>query len=597
MYKKKYVMPFIAMIIVCIAGGLLVYPMINMSPKDIKVGITTLDKGHKIAQDYVDLGKNVIESITETKSLGRESIVSAIDWEIYNSEEKMRNDIKNGKIYGGFVIPENFTELKTLSLAGYSRLNDGIMQISKGMSKVDDGVNSFEKKLSAVPLALKSISDGIVSMEAGLTKLDNSIGSKDSKNTLLYVANSVNQSIGGTDGKGGINGIMENLRLNEVSSAEIEIRNALYAINTGNTSDAIKAMTAAQGYLNKTDGTLKGISEYMKKLGEGSQKVTMGLEEVKRGSYSLKNGALEINGGLKTFFQQSNNLVSASGSLSMATGQLDKSLSQISDTVSKLVEGSKEQLKDPNIQEKNTAGPDTASIVFILNQSKNTTIGTLMEYIMSAISAKSGIQFEMEYISQLPPGMGALYFGTCVFLFVYIASYAAGVVISRSHSFKALSGNKKRRAVLLQLAYIVGMAVCFGILITQIIVTIGDTELPILNTTLFLTIASFALITLVAGSIDLFGMAGMAIPLMMLVLGLGTANLPYEFLPEIWQKWIYPWMPLRIISDGIKKVVYSDIGWWNDMTAALIYVIIVGIALILISAIKPVRKKYKYKES
>jgi hypothetical protein len=73
--------------------------------------------------------------------------------------------------------------------------------------------------------------------------------------------------------------------------------------------------------------------------------------------------------------------------------------------------------------------------------------------------------------------------------------------------------------------------------------------------------------------------------------------LPYEFLPEIWQKWIYPWMPLRIISDGIKKVVYSDIGWWNDMTAALIYVIIVGIALILISAIKPVRKKYKYKES
>jgi len=356
-------------------------------------------------------------------------------------------------------------------------------------------------------------------------------------------------------------------------------------------------MTAAQGYLNKTDGTLKGISEYMKKLGEGSQKVTMGLEEVKRGSYSLKNGALEINGGLKTFFQQSNNLVSASGSLSMATGQLDKSLSQISDTVSKLVEGSKEQLKDPNIQEKNTAGPDTASIVFILNQSKNTTIGTLMEYIMSAISAKSGIQFEMEYISQLPPGMGALYFGTCVFLFVYIASYAAGVVISRSHSFKALSGNKKRRAVLLQLAYIVGMAVCFGILITQIIVTIGDTELPILNTTLFLTIASFALITLVAGSIDLFGMAGMAIPLMMLVLGLGAANLPYEFLPEIWQKWIYPWMPLRIISDGIKKVVYSDIGWWNDMTAALIYVIIVGIALILISAIKPVRKKYKYKES
>ena len=128
------------------------------------------------------------------------------------------------------------------------------------MSKVDDGVNSFEKKLSAVPLALKNISAGIGSMEEGLTKLDNSIGSKDSKNTLLYAANSVNQSIVGTDGKGGINGIMENLRLNEVSSAEIEIRNALYAINTGNTSDAIKAMTAAQGYLNKTDVTLKGIS-------------------------------------------------------------------------------------------------------------------------------------------------------------------------------------------------------------------------------------------------------------------------------------------------------------------------------------------------
>lgn len=164
------------------------------------------------------------------------------------------------------------------------------------------------------------------------------------------------------------------------------------------------------------------------------------------------------------------------------------------------------------------------------------------------------------------------------------------MILTRNQSLGEVSGSKKVKPALIQLGYAAVLAACAGGLITLIISLISDMDMPIADTFIFLSLAAFALIMVVAGAIDLFGMAGMAIPIMMRVLGIGTANMPYEFLPAIWQKWIYPWMPLQIISNGIKRVVYTGAGWWNDLTADLMIVVAVGLALLLIAIFKPVKK-------
>lgn len=108
---------------------------------------------------------------------------------------------------------------------------------------------------------------------------------------------------------------------------------------------------------------------------------------------------------------------------------------------------------------------------------------------------------------------------------------------------------------------------------------------------LFLAIASFALMTIVIGSINGVGMVGMAVPVLILVLGLGPADLPYEFLPSFWQHWVYPWNPLQFLANGARALLFQGAGWWNAATLGLIITAAVGCALVVASVLTPHAEK------
>ncbi|SNU01067.1 hypothetical protein SAMN06298212_10669 [Ruaniaceae bacterium KH17] len=115
---------------------------------------------------------------------------------------------------------------------------------------------------------------------------------------------------------------------------------------------------------------------------------------------------------------------------------------------------------------------------------------------------------------------------------------------------------------------------------------------PLLSgSVLFLAIASFALMTLVIGSLNWLGMAGMVVPIAVLLLGLGTANLPYEYLPGFWQDWVYPWNPLRFLAEGSRALLFQGAGWWNPTTLGLIITAIVGVTLVGSSVLRPATKR------
>lgn len=71
------------------------------------------------------------------------------------------------------------------------------------------------------------------------------------------------------------------------------------------------------------------------------------------------------------------------------------------------------------------------------------------------------------------------------------------------------------------------------------------------------------------------------------LLGMGTANLPYEFLPAFWQDWIYPWMPLRFLAEGARALAFQGAALWNGSTAALSVTALVGAAALITSAWRP----------
>lgn len=111
-------------------------------------------------------------------------------------------------------------------------------------------------------------------------------------------------------------------------------------------------------------------------------------------------------------------------------------------------------------------------------------------------------------------------------------------------------------------------------------------EIAFIDLALFVAIASFAFQALVLGSLNLFGAAGVAVPIGLLVIGMGTAYLPTEFLPAFWQDWVYPWDPLRFMSDGFRDILYMGQGFLNASTQALAVVVGVGFTLMAACAIR-----------
>lgn len=609
MTKKKWIMPFVALILVCMIGTLLIYPIINMQPKGITIGVLSLDKGTELPQGKVNLGDKLTDNITSaTKDSGYSDVVI---WKIYEDENQLRKDINKRKIHAGLIIPKDFTESQASSIEGFNKLNDGLLKLSDGMAKVDEGTSSFASGVSALPDSLSKLSGGTSAVNNGLIQLETSLGSKDSENTLIYAASSVSQGVSGvrTALNDQITPAVTNLSgdIDSVKSTEYQItaklEEAAQKLAEGDTTGAQQAITAAtelskgasEGLDNLSDGTdalnigMSGLTKKIGMLDTGASAVSEGLISVKSGISSLQNGAAQLDKGVNAFAGNSSTLVSGANALSEATGKLNTGISTLSGSVSTMVDGISDQLTGESTKEQSEEAE--SSILFVVNQGGNVTVASVVESMITKVFAQAGLSFETEYINPVDAGFTATYFGTCVFIFIYIVSYATGVLLTRNHPLTVTSNKCRIKSALIQLTYAVALSLCACGIITWAISMISDIQLPVGDTFIFLSIAAFALIILVAGSIDLFGMAGMAIPILMLVLGIGTANMPYEFLPEFWQTWIYPWMPLQIISNGIKQVVYTGAGWWNDLTGDLIIVIVVGLILLAIATFKPAKKK------
>lgn len=110
----------------------------------------------------------------------------------------------------------------------------------------------------------------------------------------------------------------------------------------------------------------------------------------------------------------------------------------------------------------------------------------------------------------------------------------------------------------------------------------------------FLSISTFAFITLIFGTISLIGLAGVPLAVLLLFFALPLLSLAPEMLSSFYTDWVLPWLPMRMLFDGVKNILYFGQGAWNLATKELIYVVIIGVILILLSILKKDKVKNNF---
>lgn len=231
------------------------------------------------------------------------------------------------------------------------------------------------------------------------------------------------------------------------------------------------------------------------------------------------------------------------------------------------------------------------ALTMIVNQGKNPMVTGQLAGSLDDITGDSDIQIQTEYYNEIPAGITQLatFLPMVLMILAYISGYAGGIGIRSAFPLGKM-GRGKTIAIQLGLAAVASVVAGFSAAFI-LAALVPDANLAVGEAGTFLSIAVFALMSLVLGSINWAGMVGMFVPVGILLLGLGTANLPYEFLPSFWQDWIYPWNPLRFLAEGGRAVLYQGAGWWNAATLGLAITCLVGAALTATSALTPRGRK------
>ncbi|WP_285768534.1 DUF3533 domain-containing protein [Peribacillus sp. SI8-4] len=112
------------------------------------------------------------------------------------------------------------------------------------------------------------------------------------------------------------------------------------------------------------------------------------------------------------------------------------------------------------------------------------------------------------------------------------------------------------------------------------------------NIAWFLSIAYFSFFLMISAALSWLGMKGLPLFVIILFFGAPLLSMAPELMSSFYTDWIYSWLPMRFMVDGLRELFFFDKGLsWNHPTAVLVGIGIGGLAVLLTSALKPGKKK------
>lgn len=219
------------------------------------------------------------------------------------------------------------------------------------------------------------------------------------------------------------------------------------------------------------------------------------------------------------------------------------------------------------------------SIQATINEGKNPMVSMALNTMLASLAQGSGLKLDINIINPISQyGILGMLLPMLLMLMTFIPSLVTGFFATTALPLKGTAATKLK-TYLLQMIYLVILALATGFFVSGISRAVTGLELDIVKIGLYLSSISFAFMALVNGSANLLGKKGLVIPIIIIILGMGTVTIPFEYLPSGFQLFVASWEPMRYMSEGIREILYQRVGLWNRGTPAIITVAVVGLIL------------------
>jgi len=241
----------------------------------------------------------------------------------------------------------------------------------------------------------------------------------------------------------------------------------------------------------------------------------------------------------------------------------------------------------------NTPVPKPPTIQVIINQGKNVMLATTMQTALTSMLGQTGLSVEVSTVNAADTGgggMAALMSGMIMVMPTFILTLICSALLYLLfRPAKGVARSERIKAYVKQLVYAVAASALVACAAVLMVAWVGSMDIPVATSILFLWFASFCLMALFIGALDVALPLGALVIITCFALGMGTSMLAYEMLPGFWQNWVYPWAPQRFISGGVSSIIYMGRAAWNDSNLPLAITGCVGIALMLLTLFFPVK--------
>lgn len=172
---------------------------------------------------------------------------------------------------------------------------------------------------------------------------------------------------------------------------------------------------------------------------------------------------------------------------------------------------------------------------------------------------------------------------------LWIGSLAAAVILffaAKKHPVDTTQRRFMQRLIQLGVAVIAAFIIGFGL--PWLADAMVGFDIPeYMPTALFLTITTLAFIAMILAVLSVIGFPGIAIFVLLLFFGAPLLSFAPEMLSGFYQDFVYSWLPMRFMIEGLREIFFFGTGvtWAN--TQVLVWIMIVSILVILLSAFMP----------
>jgi YhgE/Pip-like protein len=172
---------------------------------------------------------------------------------------------------------------------------------------------------------------------------------------------------------------------------------------------------------------------------------------------------------------------------------------------------------------------------------------------------------------------------------LWIASLASAAIIFIAIS-KMPVGTRKENFVLKVKQIVTGAiaALVIGFGLTWIADgMVGLNISDFTDTALFLSITSFSFFLMISAVLSLVGLKGIGLFALLLFFGAPLLALAPEMMSPFYQDWIYSWLPMRFMIEGLREIFFFGKGLaWNTPLTVLVWIGVVSMVIILGTALK-----------